>query len=151
MIVNIYWMLKNSGHQFKIKYWSWNANLPTLLTEMPVAIFRDQLVGHVPFNLSPSISLFLKRDINKAFAKLKVVGEKVNREAGYGLEIACMELVESFWPYTSRLNLKTTSWQQLFTVCESLIRKFTCLHTFMYMCVFIYNCNSWLSSKCVGV
>ena len=108
-------------------------------------------VWYVPFNLSPSISLFLKRDINKAFAKLKVVGEKVNREAGYGLEIACMELVESFWPYTSRLNLKTTSWQQLFTVCESLIRKFTCLHTFMYMCVFIYNCNSWLSSKCVGV
>ena len=33
------------------------------------------MVGHVPFNLAPSISLFLKRDINKAFAKL--VGEKV--------------------------------------------------------------------------
>ena len=36
------------------------------------------MVGHVPFNLAPSISLFSKRDINKAFAE--VVGEKVNRE-----------------------------------------------------------------------
>ena len=49
---------------------------------------EDQVVGHVPFNLAPSISLFLKRDINKAFAK--VVGEKVNRGAGYGLEIPCI-------------------------------------------------------------
>ena len=60
-----------------------------------VAVFReDQVVGHVPFNLAPSISLLLRRDINKAFAKL--VGEQVNREAGYGLEIASMELVDYF-------------------------------------------------------
>ena len=45
------------------------------------AVAVDQVVGHVPFNLAPSISLFLKRDINKAFAK--VAGEKVNRGAGY--------------------------------------------------------------------
>ena len=44
--------------------------------------------GHVPFNLAPSISLLLKRDFNKAFAK--VVGEKVNRGTGYGLEIPCI-------------------------------------------------------------
>ena len=31
-----------------------------------------QLVGHVPYNLAPIISLFLKRDVNKA-----LVGEKV--------------------------------------------------------------------------
>ena len=62
------------------------------------------MVGHVPFNLAPSISLFLRRDINETFAK--VVGEKVNREASthatsrrYGLEVACMELVGSFWAY----------------------------------------------------
>ena len=62
------------------------------------AVFReDQMVGHVPFNLSQSISLFFRRDINKAFAK--VIGEEVNRGTGYGLEIACMELVDSFWPY----------------------------------------------------
>ena len=43
-----------------------------------------QLVGHVPYNLAPIISLFLKRDVNKA-----LVGEKVNRGAGYGLESPC--------------------------------------------------------------
>ena len=36
------------------------------------------------YNLAPIISLFLKRDFNKA-----LVGEKVNRGAGYGLEIPC--------------------------------------------------------------
>ena len=46
---------------------------------------EDAVVGHVPFNLAPSVSNFLKKDTNKAFAK--VVGEKVNRGAGYGLEI----------------------------------------------------------------
>ena len=74
-----------------------------------VAVFReDQVVGHV--QLAPSILLFLRRDINKTFAK--VVGEKVNREASmhatssthetsrrYVLEVACMELVDSFWAY----------------------------------------------------
>ena len=43
-----------------------------------------QLVGHVPYNLAPIISLFLKRDVNKA-----LVGEIVNRGAGYRLEILC--------------------------------------------------------------
>ena len=57
-----------------------------------VAVFReDQVVDHVPFNLAPSISLFLKRDISKAFAE--VVGEKVNRGAGYGLEIPCIAII----------------------------------------------------------
>ena len=49
------------------------------------------MFGHVPFNLAPSISLFVKRDINKAFAE--VVGEKVNRGAGYGLEIPCIAII----------------------------------------------------------
>ena len=42
-----------------------------------VAVYKedvDVVVGHVPFNLASSISKFLKRDINKAFAK--VVGQK---------------------------------------------------------------------------
>ena len=43
-----------------------------------------QLVGHVPYNLAPIISFFLKRDVNKA-----LVGERVNKGAGYGLEISC--------------------------------------------------------------
>lgn len=54
-----------------------------------VAVYReDQVVGHVPYNLAPYLSNFLKRDVNKAFAK--VVGDKVNRGAGYGLEIPCI-------------------------------------------------------------
>ena len=54
-----------------------------------VAVYKeDVVVGHVPFNLASSISKFLKRDINKAFAK--VVGQRINRRAGYGLEIPCV-------------------------------------------------------------
>ena len=54
-----------------------------------VAVMKEgQIVGHVPFNLSPIISLFLRRDVNKAFAR--VTGGKVNRGAGYGLEILCV-------------------------------------------------------------
>ena len=68
-----------------------------------VAVFKeDQVVGHVPFNLAPSISLFLKRDINKAFAK--VVGEKVNRGAGYGLEIPCVYHLYGRKPYVDKMK-----------------------------------------------
>ena len=48
----------------------------------------DSIVGHVPFNLAPYLSRFLARDTNNAFAE--VTGEKVNRGAGYGLEIPCV-------------------------------------------------------------
>ena len=41
-----------------------------------VAVMKGQIVGHVPFNLAPVMSLFLRRDVNKAFAK--VTGGKVN-------------------------------------------------------------------------
>ena len=59
-----------------------------------VGVFQeDVIVGHVPYNLAPSLSQFLRRDVNKAFAE--VTGGKVNRGAGYGLEIhaytACMD------------------------------------------------------------
>ena len=68
-----------------------------------VAVFKeDQVVGHVPFNLAPNISLFLKRDINKAFAK--VVGEKVNRGAGYGLEIPCVYHLYGRKPYVDKMK-----------------------------------------------
>ena len=44
-----------------------------------VAVMKEgQIVGHVPFNLSPIVSLFLRRDVNKAFAR--VTGGKVNEE-----------------------------------------------------------------------
>ena len=50
-----------------------------------VAVMKEgQIIGHVPFNLAP---LFLRRDVNKPFAR--VAGEKVNKGAGYGLEVQC--------------------------------------------------------------
>ena len=54
-----------------------------------VAVYlEDSVVGHVPFNLSSYIFHFLSRETNKAFAE--VTGGKVNRGAGYGLEIPCL-------------------------------------------------------------
>ena len=46
-----------------------------------------EVVGHVPFNLAPTVSVFLRRSTNKCLAE--VMGSKVNRGAGYGLEIPC--------------------------------------------------------------
>ena len=48
----------------------------------------DVIVGHVPYNLAPRLSQFLRREVNNAFTE--VTGEKVNRGAGYGLEISCV-------------------------------------------------------------
>ena len=41
------------------------------------------VVGHVPFNLAPVFSPFLKRSFNKGTTE--ITGGKVNRRAGYGL------------------------------------------------------------------
>ena len=54
-----------------------------------VACMKEgQVVGHVPYNLFPIVSLFLRRNVNKAFTR--VTGEKVSRGAGHGLEILCI-------------------------------------------------------------
>ena len=52
-----------------------------------VAIFKDVIVGHVPRNLASRIFHFLARDACKAF--VEVIGNRVNRGAGYRLEIPC--------------------------------------------------------------
>ena len=50
-----------------------------------VAVWKkDKIVGHVPYNIAPVISQFLRRDFNKGF--VQVTG---NRGAGYGLEVPC--------------------------------------------------------------
>ena len=51
----------------------------------------DVIVGQVPYNLAPRFSQFLKREVNNAFAE--VMGDKVNRGAGYVLEIPCVYLL----------------------------------------------------------
>lgn len=48
---------------------------------------RGCVVGHIPFNLAPVVSAFLRRDVNKGL--FEVTGAKVNHGAGYGLEILC--------------------------------------------------------------
>ena len=45
-------------------------------------------VGHMPYNLAPLISPFLARDCNKD--TVEITGKRVNRGAGYGLEVPCV-------------------------------------------------------------
>ena len=45
-------------------------------------------VGHIPYNLAPIVSPFFARDFNKAVAE--VTGPRVNRVAGYGMEVPCI-------------------------------------------------------------
>ena len=53
-----------------------------------VAIKKNgDVVGHIPINLAPTIPAFLRRSSNRALAE--VTGPKVNRGAGYGLEVPC--------------------------------------------------------------
>ena len=53
-----------------------------------VAIYTEEIVvGHVPHNLAQIFNRFLRRDVNKIFAE--ITGAKVNRGAGYGLEVPC--------------------------------------------------------------
>ena len=67
-----------------------------------VAVYKEGLVvGHVPSNLASIISNFLKRDTNKGFAK--VVGDKVKRGAGYGLEIPCVYSLYGPKPYIEKM------------------------------------------------
>ena len=67
-----------------------------------VAVKKEVIVGHVPFNLAPFLSAFLRRDTNSGFAK--VVGDKVNRGAGYGLEIPCEYSLYGPKPYIDKLK-----------------------------------------------
>ena len=51
-------------------------------------VVDDEIVGHMPYNIAPTVSAFLNRGTNNGFAV--VTGKKVNRGAGYGLEIPCL-------------------------------------------------------------
>ena len=45
------------------------------------------VVGHIPFNLAPLVSAFLRREVSKGL--VEVTGKKINCGGGYGLEIPC--------------------------------------------------------------
>ena len=63
---------------------------------------EGEIVGHVPYNLAPAVSHFLRRDMNKGFAE--VTGGKVNRGAGYGLEVPCIYRLYGPKAYTDRMK-----------------------------------------------
>ena len=62
---------------------------------------------------SPYLSRFLARYVNKAFAE--VTGEKVNRGAGYRLEIPCVYHVYGQEKNVIKLKELTDSLQDIFT------------------------------------
>ena len=85
------------GYHAYMESWTPVLNEELLLKREPtndkdknaIAVLNEEdMVGHVPFNLAPYISAFLRRDTNSGFAK--VTGEKINRGAGYGSEIPCV-------------------------------------------------------------
>ena len=52
---------------------------------LAVAVMKeDEIVGHVPYNITSMLSSFLRRDCSKGFAE--VTGNALNRGAGYGME-----------------------------------------------------------------
>ena len=73
-----------------------------------VAVYEeDSVVGHTPYNLAPYLSRFLARDVSKAFAI--VTGAKVNRGAGYRLEIPCVYRIYGPKIYIDKLKELTDS------------------------------------------
>ena len=48
---------------------------------------EDEIVGHIPLQMSQYVSKFLKRRTNNGEAIVR--GKRVTRGAGYGLEIPC--------------------------------------------------------------
>ena len=76
-----------------------------------VAVLKeDQTVGHVPYNISAVLSHFLRREGNQGFAE--VTGNKVNRGAGYGLEIPCNYKLYGQKLYIERLKEIVQSLQE---------------------------------------
>ena len=68
-----------------------------------VAVKKDNVtVGHIPYNLAPTISAFLSRGVNAGF--VEVTGPKINRGGGYGLEIPCIYRFYGSQLYVDRLQ-----------------------------------------------
>ena len=71
--------------------------------QFAVAVMRSgSVVGHVPRNLAPIFSPFLKRGCNKAF--VEITGQKVNRGAGHGVEAPCVYRLYGPIAYLQRTN-----------------------------------------------
>ena len=76
-----------------------------------VAVMQEtEVVGHVPYNISSALSMFLRRDCNKGFAE--VTGNCVNRGAGYGMEVPCIYRLYGPTIYIHRLQQIIQSLQE---------------------------------------
>lgn len=68
-----------------------------------VAIYKEgDVVGHVPYNISSLLSNFLKRECNQGF--VEVTGNRVNRGAGYGVEVPCIYRLYGPEAYIERIQ-----------------------------------------------
>ena len=63
---------------------------------------EGQIVGHVPFSLSPNLFTVLEKRCEQSFSR--VTGGKVNRGTGYGLEIPCVYQFYGPKPYIDKLR-----------------------------------------------
>ena len=71
--------------------------------KLAVAVMKSGfVVGHVPRNLAPLFSHFLKRSCNKAY--VLITGERVNRGAGHGLEAPCVYRLYALAVYLQRIK-----------------------------------------------
>ena len=61
--------------------------------------YGNDVVGHIPYNLAPKVSAFLKRDV-KGFAEIT----GMNRGAGYGLEVPCVYRLYGPKVYVNKLK-----------------------------------------------
>ena len=76
-----------------------------------VAVMQEtEVVGHVPYNISSALSMFLRRDCNKGFAE--VTGNCVNGGAGYGMEVPCIYRLYGPTIYIQRLQQIIQSLQE---------------------------------------
>ena len=68
-----------------------------------VAVVKDSfIVGHVPRQLSPMIFHFLARSCNRGIAE--ITSNKVNRGAGYVVEVPCIFHFYGTSKYLERLQ-----------------------------------------------
>ena len=88
-----------------------------------VAVLNEEvIVGHIPYNLAPIVERFLRKEVNKGFAE--VTSSKVNRGAGYGLEI----------PYVYRLYGPKVYCDKLKELVEGLSANVIVTNVYYYYC-----------------
>ena len=74
-----------------------------------VTIGSGEVGGHVPYNLALPLSQFLQREFNKGTCE--VTGDKLNRGAGYGIEMPCVYRLYGPQPFIACLKTRVKNLQ----------------------------------------